>query len=145
LPMTYNRDLQEDKPLLFDSAQTLTATISVFSGMLDSTRFNEKACLKAVEDVQLLATELADFLVKKGVPFREAHHAIGAAVKYAEQQQKPLNRLNPNEWKSIHPQLKDAGRELNLSRFFTSRDSLIGAPGAKQVELQLKHWKKKLR
>jgi argininosuccinate lyase len=145
LPMTYNRDLQEDKPLLFDSALTLSSTLSVFAGMLDSTCFNEEACFKAVEDVQLLATELADYLVRQGVPFRQAHHAVGAAVKFAEIKGKKLNLLSEDDWKSIHPKLKNANDELNLLKFFSSRDKLLGAPGVKQVELQLGKWKKKLK
>lgn len=144
LPMTYNRDLQEDKPFLFESAETLSTSLSVVAGMMDATAFIPEACERAISDVHLLATELADFLVKQGVPFRLAHHAVGAAVAYAEKNQTSLGKLSRDEWSSIHPKLAEAARELSLEKFFKRRESLVGAPSVRQVTSQLSSWKKKL-
>src|SRR5206468_3790338 len=77
LAMTYNRDLQEDKERLFDTVDTLQSTISVMAAMLAHVRVNQRRCEAAAQDPSLLATDLADHLVKKGVPFREAHRAVG--------------------------------------------------------------------
>jgi argininosuccinate lyase len=97
LPMTYNRDLQEDKERLFDTADTVRSTVRVCAGMIDNTTVNADACAAASADPALLATDLADYLVRKGIPFREAHHAIGAAVAVAEKKKKSsTNWISPN-------------------------------------------------
>lgn len=146
LPMTYNRDLQEDKEPLFDSADTLTSTLSVFAGMIDATNFNQEKCLTAVSDPTLLSTDLADHLVRKGVPFREAHHVVGEAVKLAEQKGRKLDELQPSEWHHIHPLFgAEVTKCLNVHEALCARDNLPGSPGQKQVEKQLAFWKKKLR
>src|SRR5215475_13382116 len=91
LPMTYNRDLQEDKERLFDSADTVRASVRLMGAMLRHTTVNQDVCLKAASDPALLATDLADYLVHKGMAFRQAHHAVGAVVALAEQANKPLS------------------------------------------------------
>ncbi len=83
LPMTYNRDLQEDKERMFDSADTVQSTLLIFTEMLGNIEVNGDACARAAADPLLLATDLADWLVRKGVPFREAHHLVGSAVALA--------------------------------------------------------------
>ncbi|HEX4645750.1 MAG TPA: argininosuccinate lyase, partial [Verrucomicrobiae bacterium] len=93
LPMTYNRDLQEDKERLFDTADTVRASTRLMTAMLENTIVNQEACRAAASDPALLATDLADYLVRKGVPFRKAHHAVGAVVALAERKNKPLNQL----------------------------------------------------
>ena len=93
LPMTYNRDLQEDKERLFDTADTVRACVRLMSAMLQHTSVNNAACLAAASDPALLATDLADYLVQKGMPFRKAHHVVGAVVALAEGTGKPLNQL----------------------------------------------------
>jgi argininosuccinate lyase len=80
LPMTYNRDMQEDKEPVFDSVDTVKAALAVFAAMLDGISANAAACAAAVADPMLLATDLADYLVNRGVPFRQAHEVIGKAV-----------------------------------------------------------------
>src|SRR5271170_5417441 len=91
LPMTYNRDLQEDKERLFDTADTVRATTRLLAAMLGHVTVNAEVCHAAASDPALLATDLADYLVRKGLPFRQAHHAVGAAVALAERLGKPLN------------------------------------------------------
>src|SRR5438552_11210242 len=101
LPMTYNRDLQEDKERLFDTTDTVRATVRIAAAMLPHTKVNREACLKAASDPALLATDLADFLVNKGLPFRQAHHAVGALVGLAERLGKSLNQLTLEEMRSV--------------------------------------------
>lgn len=84
LPMTYNRDLQEDKERLFDSVDTVRSCVRLMSAMLANTVVLRPNCACAAADPALLATDLADYLVRKGLPFRQAHHAVGAVVGFAE-------------------------------------------------------------
>jgi argininosuccinate lyase len=146
LPMTYNRDLQEDKPPLFDSADTLLSTLSVFASMMHATRFNPGACVAAVLDPNLLATELADYLVRRGVPFREAHHAVGAAVRLAEKERKPLYSLKDTDWRRIHRSFgKDVLEHLHVGRAFQARSGQPGSPSPEQVRLELQSWKRRVK
>jgi argininosuccinate lyase len=142
LPMTYNRDLQEDKERLFDTADTVRAAVRLCAAMLDHTRVNRNACQAAASDPALLATDLVDYLVRKGVPFRQAHHAIGALVALAERRNSPLNQLSLADLQSVEKKFKaDALKVFNLKQALARRQ-LIGAPGPKQVRKQLARWKK---
>ncbi len=145
LPMTYNRDLQEDKERLFDSADQVRATVRIVNAMLRNTQINSQACQLAAGDPTLLATDLADYLVRKGVPFRLAHHAVGSVVSLAERNGKRLNELSVEELRSVEPQFdSDALQLFDLTRAMARRD-LTGAPGTKQVARRLKLWIKRLR
>ena len=144
LPMTYNRDLQEDKERLFDTADTIRATVRIATAMLRHIKVNRDVCLKAASDPALLATELADYLVRKGLPFRQAHHAVGALVAFAERLGKPLNRLTLQEMRSVEKQFAaDALKVLEL-RPAIERRNLPGAPAKAQVKKQLSKWRKLL-
>ena len=94
LPLTYNRDLQEDKEPLFDSIETLTLALEVNAAMVSSMDMHIENCRKAADDPLLLATDLADYLVGKGVPFRNAHELVGQAVAAAEEQGTTLDMLD---------------------------------------------------
>jgi argininosuccinate lyase len=142
LPMTYNRDLQEDKERLFDTADTTRASVQIAANMLRHTKVNRQACRQAASDPALLATDLADYLVRKGVPFRQAHHAVGALVALAERQNKPLDRLSLAELQSVEKKFAaDALKVFELGKAMSRRD-LPGAPGTKQVRAQITRWKK---
>jgi argininosuccinate lyase len=144
LPMTYNRDLQEDKERLFDTSDTVRATVQIAADMLRHTKVNRQTCSAAASDPALLATDLADYLVRKGVPFRQAHHAVGALVALAERQNKPLNKLTLVELQSVEKKFSaDALKTFDLTKAM-SRRSLPGAPGTKQVRAQIARWKKNL-
>jgi argininosuccinate lyase len=145
LPMTYNRDLQEDKERLFDTADTTRACLRLTAAMLAHIEINRDACVTAAADPQLLATDLADYLVQKGVPFREAHHAVGALVSRAEQTAKPLNQLNTQDFQSVHPLFgADTHDVFDLKRAMARR-ILTGGPGHREVRRQVKSWQKRLR
>src|SRR6266487_3780402 len=144
LPMTYNRDLQEDKERLFDTADTARATTRLMAAMLRNTKVNQSACLAAASDPALLATDLADYLVRKGMPFRKAHHVVGSVVGLAEKSGKPLNKLSLAELQSMDKAFgRDALGVFDLKRAMAGRN-LIGAPGTKEVAKQLARWQKQL-
>jgi argininosuccinate lyase len=144
LPMTYNRDLQEDKERLFDTADTVRATTRLMAAMLRNTRINHAACAAAAGDPELLATDLADYLVKKAMPFRQAHHVVGAVVALAEKTGKPLNILSLAELQSVDKSFgRDAPGVFNLQRAMAKRN-LTGAPGTKEVAKQLARWREQL-
>jgi argininosuccinate lyase len=144
LPMTYNRDLQEDKERLFDSVDTVRASASLMAAMLRNTKVNRDACMAAASDPALLATDLADYLVRKGMAFRQAHHAVGALVALAERTGKRLNELTLSEMQSVDKTFgRDALNVFDLDRAMAKRN-LIGAPGTKEVAKQLEWWRKKL-
>jgi argininosuccinate lyase len=144
LPMTYNRDLQEDKERLFDTADTVRMTTRLMAAMLRNTKLNRAACERAVSDPALLATDLADHLVRKGMPFRQAHHVVGAVVAFAEEKGKPLNEMTLKELRCVHKTFgRDAMSVFNLQRAMARRN-FIGAPGTKEVAKQLARWRKQL-
>jgi argininosuccinate lyase len=144
LPMTYNRDLQEDKERVFDTADTVRASVRIMAAMLRHTTVNTQNCATAAGDPALLATDLADYLVRKGMPFRAAHHAVGAVVALAVKQGKPLNRLSLEELQSIEARFAaDVLQVFDLAKAMAQRD-ITGAPGTRQVARQLARWKKLL-
>src|SRR5215469_4425171 len=144
LPMTYNRDLQEDKERLFDTADTVRATARLMAAMLGNTQVHRAACDRAASDPALLATDLADYLVRKGMPFRQAHHVVGAVVALSEKAGKPLNALTLAELQSVDKTFgRDALKVFNLKQAMLRRN-LTGAPGTKEVEKQLARWSKQL-
>src|SRR5450759_2277331 len=144
LPMTYNRDLQEDKERLFDTADTVRATTRLMAAMLRNTKVNRAACAVAASAPALLATDLADYLVLKGMPFRQAHHIVGAVVADIE---KLGERLRKSDWGALQSVDKTFGRDalgvFNLQRAMAKRN-LTGAPGTKEVLKQLARWREQL-
>jgi argininosuccinate lyase len=142
LPMTYNRDLQEDKERLFDTTDTVRSTVRVCAGMIENITVNAQACAAASADPALLATDLADYLVRKGIPFREAHHAVGAAVALAESKKKKLNELSLADLRSTHAAFgEDALAVFDLRKALAQR-TITGAPGTSEVSKQLARWSK---
>jgi argininosuccinate lyase len=145
LPMTYNRDLQEDKERLFDSADTVRASTRLMAAMLQNTSVNKRACEAAAGDPALLATDLADWLVRKGMAFRQAHHAVGAVVALAERTGKALNELTLAELKSVDKVFSaEALAVFDLKKAMGQRN-MTGAPGTKEVKKQLERWRNALK
>ncbi|MGD0615530.1 MAG: argininosuccinate lyase [Verrucomicrobiota bacterium] len=144
LPMTYNRDLQEDKERLFDTADTVRATVQIITAMLPHIHVQHAACEAAASDPALLATDLADYLVRKGMPFRKAHHVVGLVVALAEKKGRPLNQLTLAELRSVDRRFgRDAADIFDLGRAMAKR-TLVGAPGTKEVREQLARWRMQL-
>jgi argininosuccinate lyase len=144
LPLTYNRDLQEDKPPVFDSHDQTALCLEVLAGIIAGLRIDRARCTLAVADPALLATDLADHLVSRGVPFRAAHHAVGALVRRAEQRRVPLNRLTLAEVRAVQPAFgRDWADSFKLDRALARRTG-TGMPGPAQVRRQLARWQKRL-
>ena len=144
LPMTYNRDLQEDKERLFDTADTVRACVRLMGGMLGNITVNAATCAAAARDPQLLATDLADYLVKKGLPFRQAHHVVGAIVAHAEKESKPLDQLTVADFQRFDKRFgPDIGDIFNLDKAMDRR-TMHGAPSRAGIRQQLAKWKKRL-
>ena len=131
LPLTYNKDMQEDKEHLFDAADTLELCLAAADGMLASIRFDRRRLEQAASDEFLAATDVADLLVRRGVPFREAHAIVGGLVRTAIERRKPLSELTPQELAAQSPVLDDdfyavlrdrAWLESKVSRGGTSLD-----------------------
>jgi argininosuccinate lyase len=144
LPLTYNRDLQEDKPPVFDSFDQTALCAAVLAGTFTGAEMNRTRCAEAVADPALLATDLADYLVEKGVPFREAHHAIGAVVRIAEKLGVKLNALPDAEVRSVHAAFGDDWSSVfDLERAMKKRSG-TGMPGPLQIKKQFARWTKLL-
>ena len=145
LPLTYNSDMQEDKERLFDTVDTVRATVPILAAMLRDTAVNAKACAAAVNDPSLLATDLVDWLVLEGMPFRKAHHVVGKLIALAEAKRKRLNQLTPAQLKQVDKKLtKDALKVFDLKTAMANR-TVIGAPGKAELKLRLTYWNKFLR
>jgi argininosuccinate lyase len=144
LPLTYNRDLQEDKPPVFDSFDQTALCLDVLAGALAGLKVQAARCAAAVADPVLLATDLADYLVHKGVPFREAHRAVGAIVRMAEESSAPLQNLTLRQVRSVHDAFgPDWTGVFNLRRAMAKRAG-TGMPSPSQLRRQFVRWRKVL-
>lgn len=141
LPLTYNRDLQEDKPPVFDSFDQAKLMLDCVAACLPGVVPNLERCGAAVADPALLATDVVDYLVKKGVPFREAHHVVGSLVGLSEQLQTPLNELPFAEVSKIHAALgEDWIEAFDLEKALAAREK-PGMPGPKTVAARIEFWR----
>lgn len=141
LPLTYNRDLQEDKEPLFDSIDTIKLALKVNAEMISEMRINIEECKAAASDPLLLATDLADYLVKNGVPFRSAHELVGKAVAVAVETKTPLDQIDLS---AISEEYKeDAKLVFNLQTALAARTN-PGAPSIENVRREVARWKQQL-
>jgi argininosuccinate lyase len=133
LPLTYNRDMQEDKEPLFDSVSTLRDSLEVMAGTIATLEVRRDRMAQAASDPMLLATDLAELLVRKGIPFREAHEVVGKIVGHCTRNRVDLRSLTRAELRSFHPAF-DAGADelLDLERSVESR-SLTGGTARVRV------------
>ena len=144
LPMTYNRDMQEDKEPVFDSIDTIKAALEVVAAMFEGIELERANCSEAVEDANLMATDLADYLVKKGVPFRKAHEVIGRSVALCAERKQGLRELSLADYQSLSPVFEaDLFERLDATKSLEARTN-PGAPSPKNVEAQLKKWQELL-
>jgi len=131
LPFAYNRDLQEDKEPLFDSIDTLLLTLPAITGMVATTDFDREKMALAAPTGFSLATEIADYLVRKNVPFASAHESAGKCVALCEKSSRQLHELRDEEFKSIHPSLDGGVRQvLNVAGALSSRTTAGGTAPA---------------
>lgn len=133
LPLAYNKDMQEDKEAVFDSIDTVKACLEVFNGMIRTTRFNKERMYNASEDGYTNATDLADYLVRKGVPFRETHEISGQIVQFGIKEKKKLSELTLVELRRFSSLIdEDIYREIAVETCISKR-SLIGGPAREAV------------
>jgi argininosuccinate lyase len=141
LPLTYNRDLQEDKPPLFDSVDTILMVLAVNTEMIAAMEMRVEKCLAAASDPMLLATDLADALVKSGVPFRSAHELVGKAVAESVKSGVPLDAL---DLKAIDPAYTEAMKSVfSLETALAARTN-PGAPSVANVKREIEKWRESL-
>jgi argininosuccinate lyase len=145
LPLSYNRDLQEDKRPLLGAADALALTADAVAGAIETATFHGDRMEEALGTGEALATDAAEYLVERGVPFREAHEAVGKAAAAATARGAPIAALTAADWRSFHPKFeKDVLRAFDARRSLRRRE-LTGAPGPRQVARQIARWEKALR
>ncbi|NUM47417.1 MAG: argininosuccinate lyase, partial [Anaerolineales bacterium] len=136
LPSTYDKDLQEDKVPVFQATDTLLALLPVLAGALDTITLHP-ARMRAAIDPAMLATDLADFLVKKGVPFREAHATAGKAVRLAIEKETPLDQLTMADWQTLGVTDPAVTQVFDPQKSIETRNALGGtAPDAVKYQLE---------
>ena len=144
LPFAYNRDLQEDKEPVFDSIDQLLILLPAITGMIETAQFNSAAISKGAADGFSLATEIADFLAKKQIPFATAHEVAGECVKFCEKNGIELDQLSDAQLLSIHPALTGEVKAfLNVNGAVASRTSSMGT-SQKSVTAALAQLKKEI-
>ncbi|MFW6069029.1 MAG: argininosuccinate lyase, partial [Chloroflexota bacterium] len=130
LPSTYDKDLQEDKEPVFDSYDTLMATVPVLSGTVRTLQLNPQA-MRAQLEAGLLATDLADYLVQKGMPFRQAHEVVGRVVRLAEEQGKELDELDVSVLRQVSEKFEeDVAACFDFERSLNTRQATGGTARA---------------
>jgi argininosuccinate lyase len=135
LPLAYNKDLQEDKEAVFDAIDTVSISLRVAAIVLDNVTVNESKTLEAASTGYLNATELADYLVKKGVPFRAAHETVGKAVLYAIEKGTELNEIPLPELRRFSKHIDaDVLETLTLKQTLASKDRIGGTSPARVAE-----------
>jgi argininosuccinate lyase len=137
LPSAYNKDLQEDKEALFDALDTLAMEIPIASGVIRTLKVNTGRMAAAL-DAATLATDLADYLVRKGVPFRQSHHLVGEAVRKADALGVSLQELDLAEYQNVHPDFAaDVYACFDPQASVEARDAVGGtSPAAVRTQIE---------
>ena len=137
LPLAYNKDMQEDKECVFDAIDTVKMCLSVFAPMFDTLTVNRDKMLKAAQGGFINATDAADYLVRKGLAFRDAYTAVGKLVNYCVTNNKTLETLTIEEFKTISDAFEgDVYESLALKKCVDDRD-VEGGPSEKSVKKQI--------
>ncbi|MHB1379579.1 MAG: argininosuccinate lyase [Desulfurivibrionaceae bacterium] len=145
LPMTYNRDLQEDKEPLFDTVDTVSQSVAIMAQLLGNLKFNEARLAKGLGGGYMTATDLADYLVRKNIPFRQAHAIVGRTVAFCISKGKELTELTVQELQNFSEVIEaDVFKVLSIEGSVASRVSLGGTSG-KMVAKALKRAEKEMR
>ncbi|MCK4315741.1 MAG: argininosuccinate lyase, partial [Anaerolineae bacterium] len=137
LPSAYDKDLQEDKEAIFDAIDTLKIELPIAAGVIHTLTVNGARMAAALDD-GMLATDLADYLVREGLPFRESHHLVGRAVRRAEELGVSLKALGLTEYQAIHPAFaEDVYEVFDFQRSVEARETEGGtAPVAVRVQIE---------
>jgi argininosuccinate lyase len=141
LPLAYNRDMQEDKEGFFGTVDTLHSSLEVFAGMIKTIKVNTERISQAMKTDYILATDLADYLVKKGLPFREAHGVVARLSKYAASKGKNFRELGLKEYHEFSPLFGEDVYKITLESSVAARN-VVGGTSPQQVEKALRRAKK---
>ena len=144
LPLAYNKDLQEDKEGVFDAVKTVISSLKIFAGMLDTLTVNKDKMLHATEHDFSNATELADYLATKGIPFRKAHAIVGQLVFEGIENNTTLSDIPLEKYKEINSEIGEDIYQFLQSKVAVQRRHSLGGTGFDQVKLQIKNAKKQL-
>ena len=145
LPLSYNRDLQEDKEPLFDALQTVLDSLTIYAQLIQRIRVRKEILGEAVESGFLLATELADYLVQEGVPFREAHSIVGRLVQNCIKNNQELSDLALKDLQAISPRFTKKALTFLTVEGAIDRKAQIGGTARKQVARRVKSWEQRLK
>jgi argininosuccinate lyase len=144
LPLAYNRDLQEDKPPIFDSFETVRACLELAIPIVQDAQLRREAIAERLELGYLDATTLMEHLILKGLPQRTAHHLVGKLVGTAQEQGIPLAKLTDEQLQSAHPELDGTVREiLGVAQAVKAYQS-YGSSNPQQVSEQINRWRERL-
>lgn len=140
IPLAYNKDMQEDKELTFDSIDTVKGCIKLFAGMIDTMKFNSKRMENSAKKGFINATDAADYLVKKNVPFRDAHGFVGQLVLKCIEKDIALDELSLEEYKAICPVFDDDIYEAISLKTCIEKRLTTGAPGPEMMRKVIQHY-----
>ncbi|MGE5498168.1 MAG: argininosuccinate lyase [Syntrophothermus sp.] len=144
LPLSYNRDLQEDKEPVFDSFSTYHDCISIMEKMIETMQVDTERFQHELKGDFSLATDLADWLVLKGIPFREAHHIVGLVVQHCESRKILFDALTLDELRGINPVFDKTALECFEIKTALNRKKTFGSPNPEMVKKQIEWWKEKV-
>lgn len=144
LPLAYNKDMQEDKEQVFDIMDTVLASVKVFTGMLSGLTVHKERMLATTQDDFSNATELADYLATKGVPFREAHAIVGQLVLTGIQSKTPLQKMSLSDLQAVAPQIEEDIYDKLQSETAVNRRTSLGGTAVENVKKEIVRNKKVL-
>ncbi|HLD50623.1 MAG TPA: argininosuccinate lyase [bacterium] len=145
LPLAYNRDLQEDKPPVFDAIRKTSVALELLALTIESAKFHPEAMRASVQDDALFATDILEYLVRKKVPFSEAHETVGKVVCFARESGKPIRELSLPEWKKFHKAFEAGVYGLFEASVSVRAKKTIASTHPERVRNQLRQWQRILR
>lgn len=145
LPLSYNRDLQEDKEGMFDSYKTLNDSLIIMSALIQKTEVKTERFTDEIDGSFMLATDLADYLVTKGISFRDSHNILGKIVRYSSEENKKLNELCLSEYKKFSDIFEEDVFNYLSANTCLQNKKTVGSPNPKMVKESINNWNSKLK
>ncbi len=145
LPLSYNRDMQEDKPPVFNSYSIYSSSLHIMSEMFKTVEFNNAVVLERMKQTPMLATDAADWLVQQGIPFREAHDIIGELVKYSVNKNIPFKDLTLDDLKQVSPAFNEGVLPVLQFEKCLEQKKTLGSPNPNFVRARIAYWKNLLK
>ena len=144
LPLAYNRDLQEDKPPVFDALHKTEMALELLAGTIETLELKPKAMEVTVLDDDLYATDVLEYLVRKGVPFYEAHEIVGNSIRHAVEKKKPLRELSMDEWREFSKKVDSDVYQLFDPQASVGAKKTIGSTNPSRVKQEIQRWERSL-